>query len=326
MIAKIYRYLPIFLGILLLSGCGGPSTLPGQVSQKPGSYKIGVMIYNDAYEIQAVETGFMQALTEAGFIDGANAEFEVINAYEDKERLSVIAKKFATENKKLIFAVSTPAALSAKSATKKIPVVFSAVADPVASGLVANTKTSGTNITGTTDEVPVEEQILFFRRLVPNMKSLAILHTAGDQNAEIQASRALALAEENGIHAEIKTVNHAGDISQVTKSFMGNFDAIYIPSDNELAEQQAISAIKIGTALPVFVGDKDMVLKGGLATAAVDYVELGKKSGEMAVKILTGASPATLPIESGSAVKYYVNKSTAASLGITIPEDAEALE
>ncbi|MFU0826302.1 MAG: ABC transporter substrate-binding protein [Lachnoclostridium sp.] len=305
-----------------LSGCGKKDTAK---SGEP--FRIGVdqLVEHDA--LNAAYKGFVDALAEAGYVDGDKIKIDYQNAQGDQANANTIAQKLVNDNNDLILAIATPAAQAVANATKDIPILVTAVTDPAASGLVASNEAPQGNVTGTSDLNPVKEQIDLLKKLVPDARKIAILYCSSEVNSKIQADMAIEAATALGIESEEATISNTNEIQQVVESLIGKVDAIYAPTDNVIAKAMpTVAQVANANGLPVICGEENMVEKGGLATYGIDYYELGKLTGKQAVKIIEGtATPAEMPIEylSKDQYKLVVNEEVAAQLGIEIPADLQ---
>jgi putative ABC transport system substrate-binding protein len=327
------------LSATLLTGCGASgnatagsadsgseSAESAELADTNGkTLQIGVIQYTEHPALDSAREGFVEGLKDAGYVDGQNVSIEVQNAQADQSNLKTIAQKFAADNKDLVLAIATPAAQSMAAETKDIPILITAVTDPASSDLVASNDKPDCNVSGTSDMNPVKEQIELLQKLVPDAKKIAIMYCSGEQNSVIQANMAAEAAKELGIESENKTVTSTNDVAQVTESLIGNYDAVYIPTDNVLASSMPlVSSITNPKGLPVIVGEQGMVEGGGLASIAIDYKELGKITGSMAAEIFGGADITTMPIRYTENPELIVNEVAAEELGVTIPDDIKS--
>lgn len=299
---------------MLLAGCG-----------KDKVFKIGVNQLVTHAALDASYQGFVDALAEAGYIDGENIKIDYQNAQGDPATANTIATKLVNDNNDLILAIATPSAQAVANATKDIPILITAVTDPEGSGLVASNDAPGGNVSGTSDLNPVKQQIDLILKLVPDAKTIAVLYCSSESNSKIQADMALEAAAAAGLEATEATVANSNEIQQVVQSLVGKVDAIYAPTDNTIAAgMPTVAMVANANGLPVICGEEGMVDAGGLATYGIDYYKLGKLTGEQAVKIIKGkAETATMPIEylPDDQFAFKVNKEVAAQLGIEIPAD-----
>lgn len=304
----------------IFTGCGNSE---GEVSNSDKTYEIGIIQLVEHNALDSACQGFKDALADNGYVDGKNINIDFQNAQNDQSNLKTISQKFVNDKKDLILAIATPAAQSVAAETSEIPILITAVTDPADSKLVESNEKPNVNITGTSDLNPIKEQIQLLKTLVPDAKKIAILYSSGEQNSVLQAELAKEAANELGIETENKTVTSTNDVAQIVESIVGKYDAIYIPTDNTLASSMPlVSSITTPAKLPVIVGEKGMLEGGALASVAINYHDLGYKTGEMAVKILAGESkPQDMPIEYDTNPELTINKETADAIGITIPDD-----
>ena len=280
-------------------------------------YQIGVLQFVQHDALDKANQGFAEALDEAGIA----YELDQQNAAGETATCTTIAQKFVTDGKDLIFAIATPAAQAVSAETEDIPVVLTAVTDPADSGLVESNDQPGGNVTGSSDLTPVADQIKLLKQILPDAKTVGVLYCSAESNSEIQAQLAHEACEAEGLEAVDYTVATSNDIQTVVQSMVGNVDAIYAPTDNVIAAgMPTVAMVANENQIPTSVGEEGMCNAGGLATYSIDYEELGKVAGQMAVRILTeGEDPATMPIEyyPSDKLKLIVNDETAEALGLT---------
>ena len=222
----------------------------------------------------------------------------------------------------LILAIATPAAQAVAGATSDIPIVCTAITDFAASGLVKDNDAPGGNVTGTSDMNPVVDQIDLLHQLAPEAKKVGLLYCTAESNSKIQIELAAAELKKLGIEGIEYTASSSNEVQQVVESMMGKVDAIYTPTDNTIASAMTvIASIANEHKVPTVCGEVAHVEAGGLASLSINYEELGRRAGEMAVRILTeGAEPAAMPIESMGAAEcdLVYNGRTAEALGIDV--------
>ena len=298
--------------------------LDGKV-KKEKVIKIGVnqLVRHDA--LDASYKGFVDALKEAGYIEGENIEIDYQIAQNDQATANTIATKLVNDGCDLILAIATPAAQAVANATKDIPILVTAVTDPAGSGLVESNEKPGGNVSGTSDLTPVRKQIELITKFLPDAKKVAVLYCSAESNSKIQVEMAKEAAKEFNLEVIEATVSNTNEIEQVVQSLVGKVDAIYAPTDNTIATgMPTVAMVANSNKLPVFCGEEGMVNNGGLATYGIDYYRLGWLTGEQAVKILRKeADTATMPIAYLPDDEYTltVNEEVAKQLGIEIPEE-----
>ncbi len=213
-----------------------------------------------------------------------------------------------TEGCDLSLASGTPAAQAVAGATADIPVIGTAITDFAASGLVRDTDSPGGYVSGTSDMNPVADQIALLDRLAPDAKKVGLLYCTAESNSKLQIDLAAAELDELkklGMEGVEFTVSSSNEVQQVAESMVGAVDAIYTPTDNTIASAMAtIATIANEAGVPTVCGEVAHVEAGGLASLSINYEELGRRAGEMAVRILAeGAEPAGMPIESMGAAE-----------------------
>ncbi|WP_051685511.1 ABC transporter substrate-binding protein [Clostridium sp. KNHs205] len=318
--------------VLALTGCGvkdNSTTTGSSDSEAEGKvYRIGInqLVEHDA--LDASYKGFVDALAEAGYVEGKNLELDYQVAQGDMSTAGTIATKQVNDKPDLILSIATPSAQAVVNATKDIPVLVTAVTDPASAGLVASNKAPGGNVSGTSDLTPVKKQIELLKQLVPDAKKIAVLYSSSEVNSVVQADLAKAAGKELGIEVIDSTVSNSNEIQQVVQSLVGKVDAVYAPTDNLIASSMStVAQVANANNLPVICGEGGMVDNGGLATYGIDYYELGILTGKQAVKILEGtATTADMPIEylPDEKCTLQINSEVAKQLGIIIPEELQS--
>ncbi len=305
----------------LLAGCAAqPGTTP-PMGQAPGSAKtkIGIVQMAEHPALDSARKGFIDALNEKGFGDKVTIDYK--NAQGDMPTAQSIAQKIAGDKPDLILAIATPVAQAVAKATTTIPTLITAVTDPVYAGLVKSMEQTGGNITGTTDMNPVAKQLQLLKELAPTAKKVGIPYNAGEPNSLVQVEIARKTAPTLGLELVEVTVTNTNDVAQAVQSLVGRAEALYIPSDNTVVSAFA-SVLKVAekAKLPTICAGSDIVQQGGLATWGIDYYQLGRQTGEMAIRILNGQKPGAMPIESLKDVRLMINKTAAEKIGLAIPE------
>ena len=301
-----------------------PATDAPATNAPEGMITIGILQYVTHNALDSAREGFVKALADNGFTEGVNVIFDVQNAQADGNNLSTMSNRFVNNKVDLVLAIATPAAQSIASLTNDIPILFTAVTDPVDARLVASAEAPSGNVTGTNDMNPIAEQFDLLAKLVPEAKTVGIMFTSSEDNSVLQAGIAKTEAEKRGLTVVEQTVTNANDVQQAAQSLVGKCDAIYVPTDNTLASAiPTLGAVAEEAKIPVICGEANMVLGGGFATLGINYFNLGYQTGEMAVRVLNGESTATMPVESLKEFDFTINGNVADALGITIPEDLQ---
>lgn len=290
--------------------------------------KIGVvqLLQHDA--LDAAYEGFKDTLKAAEEETGYTFEIDYQNAQGEPANCNTIVNKFVNDDVDLILAIATPAALAAKNATKdsQIPVLFTAVTDGADAGLVADNDAPGGNVTGTSDLTPIDRQVELLTKLLPDAKKVGILYSSDEDNSKFQADMAKEILSESSLESTEFTVSNLNEIGQVVQSMVGKVDAIYIPTDNKMANgMNTVSNIAIENNLAIIAGENGMVTNGALASYGLSYYNLGALTAEQAIKIcVNGEDISKMPVEYLDKFDLAINQKTAENLSITIPEDLKA--
>ncbi len=301
----------------VLAGCGSGSATTDSGSGT-GSYKIGVVQLTEHTALDAANNGFVEAIKASGL----EVTIDQQNAQNDQSACQTIASKFVGDGVDLIYAIATPAAQAAAAATTDIPIVGSAITDYAASGLVKDNDKPGTNVTGASDLTPVAEQLQMMQKVLPDVKKVGLLYCSAESNSDIQIASAKEELDALGIAYDEYAVSSSNEIQSVVESAVGKVDALYAPTDNTIAAGAAqVGQICKENKLPFITGEEGMCEAGGLFTLSINYTDLGKLAGEMAVKILKGeAKAADMAIEHLSTEDLVVvkNEEMAAAIGVDL--------
>ena len=309
--------LTLALGVM---GCGGDKK---EAPKKAEKVNVGIVQLVEHAALDAANKGFVEGLASKGYKEGQNITYDRQNAQADQSNLQNIAHRFVNNKVNLICAIATPAAQTVANVTSDIPIVATAVTDYKAAKLVKDNAKPGTNVTGTTDMNPVEQQLDLLLKLVPNAKSVGTIYCSSEVNSQLQIEILKKAAAAKGVTVKEATVSNVNDIQQAARSLVGKVQAIYVPTDNVLASAMpTLVSVTEEAKLPVICGEGGMVKAGGLATLGVDYYKLGFQAGEMAADILSGKSkPADMAIQAQKEFKAMVNVKEAEKIGLKVPED-----
>ena len=309
--------LTLALGVM---GCGGDKK---EAPKKAEKVNVGIVQLVEHAALDAANKGFVEGLASKGYKEGQNIAYDRQNAQADQSNLQNIAHRFVNNKVNLICAIATPAAQTVANVTSDIPIVATAVTDYKTAKLVKDNAKPGTNVTGTTDMNPVEQQLDLLLKVVPNAKSVGTIYCSSEVNSQLQVDILKKAATAKGVTIKEATVSNVNDIQQAARSLVGKVQAIYVPTDNVLASAMpTLVSVTEEAKLPVICGEGGMVKAGGLATLGVDYYKLGFQAGEMAADILSGKSkPADMAIQAQKEFKAMVNLKEAEKIGLKVPED-----
>ncbi|RAK06172.1 putative ABC transport system substrate-binding protein [Halanaerobium saccharolyticum] len=285
-------------------------------------YEIGISQFVEHPSLDLAREGFVDQLAEEGFVEGENLQIDLQNAQADFSTAQTIAQRFNQNNLDLVLAIATPSAQTAANVISETPVLITAVTDPVEAGVVNSMEAPGGNVTGTTDMNPVGKQLELIKEFLPELKTLGILYNPGEVNSVVQVDLAKEKAEEMGVAIEEGTVSNSSEVSLAVSSLVGNVDAIYVPTDNIIVSAMpTVLQTAYNNQIPVFASENNSVEQGAIATLGIDYYQLGKQTGSMAARILNGAKPAEMAVESSEELKLYINQKSASEIGLEIPAD-----
>lgn len=314
---KMRLVLTGILAALLLAGCGGQNASDDVL-------KIGITQISDHPSLDNCRAGFVEGLASQGFLDGENIEIEFKSASDDMAANTQIAQTFSASGKDLVCGIATPSAqaLYAACCEKNIPVIFNAVSDPVAAKLAASTTKPMNGITGVSDQLPVGDQLQLIRAVLPDAKTIGIIYTTSESNSVSTIKTYEALAPEYGFEIESIGIGSEAEVPQAADVLISKVDCISNMTDNTVVSALAVLLDKANAAkVPVFGSEEEQVKNGCIASAGLDYIELGKQAGVMAARVLKGEDISQIPYETLQESKITVNTKVAENLGITLPED-----
>ncbi|MGE4213944.1 MAG: ABC transporter substrate-binding protein [Anaerotignaceae bacterium] len=335
------RILALVLGLAMttaLAGCTPKASTPtpAESSATPNSssekeeaadgknYTIGISQFAVHGSLDNCREGFLQGLAEEGIIVGENLTVTYENAQADTGTAGQIADNFVSNGVDMICAIATPSAASAYTAAMKsdIPVIYTAVSDPISAGLANADGTPVAEITGTSDKLPVEQQLEMIRKMLPDAKSIGIIYTTSEANSEATVKEYEAHVAEFGFTLETVGISTTADIPLAADSLVAKVDCINNLTDNTVVQGLATVLSKANAVkIPVFGSEVEQVKNGCLAAVGIEYTDLGIQTGKMAAKVLKGEAKASqMNFELISECGLYVNKAVATELGITLDE------
>ncbi|CRH93494.1 ABC-type uncharacterized transport system%2C periplasmic component [Chlamydia trachomatis] len=280
--------------------------------------KVGILQYMEHDSLTAARKGFVAELEKEGYKEGKNLTLDYQNAQGDQANLQTISEQLVKGND-LVLAIATPSAQSLATASTEVPILFTAVTDPVSADLVNSIKKPGGLLTGTSDQAPIDKQVELLGQALPNAKKVGILYTTSERNSEVQVQEAEKLLKKAGYTVDKKGINSTNDVQDAATSLMKDVDAVFVPTDNTVASTMTmIGELSVTHKVPVIGGSTDMVDAGGLLTYGTNYEALGRQTAKMAVKVLKGDETAKLAVEYPETVELHVNKGMAEKIGIDV--------
>lgn len=303
---KKFFILFITIFVLMLLGCG---------KKEKGKIKIGITQIIEHPALDAAKEGFIEALKANGYEE--KMDIDIQNAQGDFGTAQNIANLFVQDGKDLILAISTPSAQAVYNATKEIPILITAVTDPASAGL------TGENIAGTSDAAPVDKQMEIIKKILPDTKKIGIVYNTSEQNSQILVQQAKEEASKNGMEIIETGITSINEMTPALDSLLSKVDVLYTPTDNLVVSATPLVVQKANEMnIPVIGCIKEQVEQGALVTETIDYYRLGYQTGEIAIRVLNGEKPSSIPIETLKDTRLIINKSSAEKYGIDLNSEA----
>ncbi|MGF7057382.1 ABC transporter substrate-binding protein [Brassicibacter mesophilus] len=305
----------LFAGVLMVmvmvTGCG-------KTTSNDKVINIGISQIVEYVALDQSREGFIKALEDNGYKNGENLNINYQNAQGDIAMAQTIGEKFASEKKDLIFAIATGSAQGAYNATKDIPIIITAVTDPVETGIAKSLDKPDTNVSGTSDYLPVKKQLELIEKLVPSAKKIGVIYNTSEINSEVQINELKKAA--NGYEIITTGVSNTNEVDNAIKSLVSKIDVLYVPTDQlVVSSMPIITKNALEAQIPVIAAEKGSVEAGALATVGINYYNLGYEAGKMAVEVLKGKDISEIPIKISDETNIYINEDTLNKLGISKP-------
>lgn len=311
---------------VVLTGCNqaaqDTSTVDGAISSDAAAIKtVSITAIVEHPALDEVRKGVIEELAEQGFTDGENLTVNFQSAQGNTATAGQIAKQFVADESDVIVAIGTPSAQSVAAATSTIPLVFSAVTDPVEAKLVPKLEGSGTNVTGGSDALPYEPQIALMRQIIPNLKNVGYVYSPGEVNSTITLRNLKEKLTPLGITVHEAPAARSNDIAMAARSLEGRVDMIYTSTDNNVVSSyEALYQVAKESKIPLIASDTSSVARGAVAALGVDYYVLGRETGKIVVRILNGEKAGDIPVYTPQVLNLYVSPKNAIAEGITLPQ------
>lgn len=294
-------------------------TAAGTAVAEPRTVAITAIVEHPA--LDAVRDGVMKGLADAGHAEGTDVTFTYQTAQGNPATAAQIARQFVGEAPAVIVAISTPSAQAVAASTKDIPIVFSAVTDPVAAQLAASIDAPGGNITGVSDMAPIGDHVALIREITPGVKRLGVLYNPGEANSVSSLAALKTAAEAAGIEIVEAPATKSADVQAAARSLVGKVDAMYVPTDNTIVSAlESAVGVAVGAKLPLYAADTDSVARGALAAVGFNYFDVGVQTAALVDRVLKGDDPGAIPVVFASGTDLQVNKATAAAIGLDLPQ------
>jgi putative ABC transport system substrate-binding protein len=297
------------------------ATLALSLPAKADDVTVAVTAIVEHPALDAARKGVLDALTAAGYKEGENLKFVFESAQGNPATAAQIARQFAGDEPNVIVPISTPSAQAVVSSTRDIPVVFTAVSDPLGAQLVKNMDKPGGNVTGLSDMSPVAEHIALIKEILPDVKTIGYLYNSGEANSVSLLAVLKPEAEKAGLKVVESAATKSAEVQGAARALVGRADAIYIPTDNTIISAlEGAVAVAEESKLPLFTADTDSVSRGSIAALGFNYYDVGKQTGEIVVRVLKGENPGDIAVKAAAGSDLVVNKAAAEKMGVTLPQ------
>lgn len=312
---KVIALLLVAIMMFAFAGCSENKNKDDSV------LKIGIIQYMSHPSLDNCYNGIISALENSGI--EYTVDYQTGSSSSADADCTNFAKNMVAANYDMIIAIATPAAKAAFAATDdtEIPVIFCAVSDPIAAGLVESMEAPGYICTGTSDVLDLEAQVAIIKAMQPDVKSIGILYTSSEDNSITNLKNFKSVCDKENIEVVATAVQGASDIPSVAEELASKVDCINNFTDNNVVNNLSVvlsAADKYG--IPVYGSEEEQVVNGCLASVSIDYVALGKVTGEMAVEVLNGADASAMPVKTITEATPIINSSVLKKLGLSIPE------
>lgn len=306
----------VILGLFVL---GVALVLPISSMAKTAKVAISQIVEHPA--LDSVRQGLLDGLKAKGYIEGKNLQFDYKTAQGNPAIAVQIARQYVGEKPDVLVGIATPTAQALVAATRSIPVVFTAVTDPVGAKLVNSMTQPGKNVTGLSDLSPVKQHVALIKEIMPTVSSIGVVFNPGEANAVTLVKLLKENAQAEGINVLEATALKSADVQSATQAIADKSDILYAPTDNTVAsaiEGMLVAANQAKT--PVFGGSTSYVDKGAIVGLGFDYYQVGIQTADYVAAILEGAEPGTLDVKVANGSDLVVNTEASKTLGVTIPE------
>jgi len=309
------------MGLFACTGDKSPADKAQNASTSADAKKIAITAIVEHPSLDAVRKGALEALADEGFKEGQNLTINFQSAQGNMATTAQIAKQFVAENPDVIIAIATPSAQAIVSNTNTIPVVFSAITDPLEAKLVPKLDGSGTNVTGASDALPLEPQLELIKETIPSVKNIGFVYSPGEVNSTVILKLLKEKATVMGLNIIEAPAQKSGDIAMAAHSLVGKVDVIYTSTDNNVINAyEALAKVAKEAKIPLISSDPSVVERGAAVVLGINYHQLGTETGKITAKILKGEKPGQIPVYHAKELDLMVNKKSASEQGITIPQ------
>jgi putative ABC transport system substrate-binding protein len=271
--------------------------------------------------LDACRDGIREELATLGFAEGQSLRFEFQSAQGQPATAAQIARRYVGLGPSVIVPISTPSAQAVVAATRDIPVVFTAVTDPVGAGLVTTLERPGGNDTGLSDLSPIAQHLDLVKEIAPAVRKLGVPYNPGEANSLTLLKLIEAEAPLRGLTVVPAAASRSAEVQPAARTLVAEVDAIYVPTDNTVVSAlEAVLGVARQRRIPVFAGDTDTVRRGAIATVGFDYREVGRQTAAIVARVLRGESPGAIPVRQAQGTRLVVNRAAAQAFGVELPK------
>lgn len=284
---------------------------------------IGITQIVDHPALNATRDGIIEGLRRAGYVEGQNVQFILTNAQGDFSVAIAIAQEFLARGVDLVISITTPSSQAAVQVFKdtKVPVIFSAVTDPVRAGLTAYP-----NVTGASDMIDVRADVELLRKIIPGLRRLGQVYNPGEVNSAVLTEMTKKVCAELGIELVVAAANSTAEVPLAAQSLVGRVDAIYCTTDNTVAAAlDAVVAVSKANKIPFLFADPTSLERGVLICTGFDYFDHGLLTAQIVVQVLQGTPPSAIPFVRQAGTQVWLNLDVASEIGFVFSPEARAL-
>ena len=288
---------------------------------QPTNRSVAVTSITDHPSLDAVRDGVKEVLTQAGYIEGQNLRWQFQSAQGNNSIAAQIARKFVGDKPDVIVAISTPSAQTIMAATRTIPMIFTAVTDPVGAKLTSSWEATGTNVTGVSDALDLTLQIDLILRIMPDVKTIGMVYNPAEANSVAVVQELETLLPQRGINLLTAAAPRTVDVGSAARSLVGRVDVFFANTDNNVVSAfEALAKVAQDSKTPVFAADGQVVMRGAVAAVGIDYKDIGRQAGRIILRIFDGEKPGDIPPQIMENPLLYINPGAAQLQGLTIPQ------
>lgn len=292
----------------------------GALAESVKSVAVTAIVEHPA--LDSARDGVLDALNEAGYSEGKNLKWQYQSAQGNTGTAAQIARKFIGDQADAIVTIGTPSAQAAVAGTKRIPIVFTAVTDPVQGQLTPSWEASGTNVTGVSDVLELGKQMELVKQVVPEAKRIGIVYNPGEANSVAVVEALKEILPQYDLTLVEAAAPRSVDVGSAARSLVGKVDVIYTNTDNNVVSAYE-ALVKVGNdmKIPLIASDADSVKRGAIAALGVNYHDLGLQTGRIVVRILEGENPGDIKPQTSENIQLFVNLAAAEKQGVTLSEE-----